>query len=775
MRAGVALASILLALCGLSADALAGGDANRASCENEAASSFKRYLLDCRAYEMVTPPYKNGYPVILHGVRAGEYSGGAPLVTGASLGSFAGGFDQVDSVRGADYAFVREAAGWTTRPLDPSPAEHVVNPLPARREGEAIAVSEGGAAVLMLHTPAESIYGSELYLRSPQGVYSTIGPAVSSAALPSEPVGLANANNHVRFAGASQDLSHVLYYLEPSQNGLRAGATTNLWPGDTTTESTGLPDTGGTPTSLYEYTGTGHEEPALVAVDSEHRLLGQCGVTLGGPVTAEEEGVPEDTGNARDAVSATGQTVFVTVSPQCPGSGNAPPGYGPPAYELYARIDGQRTEAVSEPSPEECQGQCAGVPIGDASFQGASQDGSKVFFLSTQKLLPAASEDNGTHLNSEGGEVADSAVLNGGCQAASAGGGCNLYEYDLSASAGHRLTLVSGGSGGGAFVQGVAAVSDDGSHVYFVARAKLTGANSEGVEPGEGEENLYAFDNGQLTFIATLSEAEADARQWALEGSAPMNVTPDGHVLVFESQAALTRGVEGGSSQIYRYTADEPRSQKPLLDVSAGSEAVGASIPHPHFNGAEVVGAGSHPAVSSSGETVVFTSSAALAPETGGTPGARYIYEWEHGQVGLVSAPRVTAVPPHLLGIDASGADIFFETVGSLVPRDTDTLVDLYDARANGGFTEPASVATCNGGCLAPENPVPKLPDPGTATRAPGDNQPPGLAIKSKPLTRAQKLARALRACHGKPRKRRRFCEAAARRRYGRKPAKRPK
>ncbi len=36
--------------------------------------------------------------------------------------------------------------------------------------------------------------------------------------------------------------------------------------------------------------------------------------------------------------------------------------------------------------------------------------------------------------------------------------------------------------------------------------------------------------------------------------------------------------------------------------------------------------------------------------------------------------------------MDESGANVFFTTRDRLVPKDRDDLVDLYDARENGGF-----------------------------------------------------------------------------------------
>ena len=85
----------------------------------------------------------------------------------------------------------------------------------------------------------------------------------------------------------------------------------------------------------------------------------------------------------------------------------------------------------------------------------------------------------------------------------------NLYEYDVNAPKGEKVTQVSTGSPD-AEVLGVARVSEDGSHVYFVAKGVLTGANHEGHAPAAGGDNLYvyerdeAFPDGRLAFIATL-------------------------------------------------------------------------------------------------------------------------------------------------------------------------------------------------------------------------------------------------------------------------------
>jgi hypothetical protein len=61
-----------------------------------------------------------------------------------------------------------------------------------------------------------------------------------------------------------------------------------------------------------------------------------------------------------------------------------PPGLGGQTEEgifRYARVDGSQTVAVSEPSLS----YCSSSPCANAVFQGASEDGSKAFFTSTQE------------------------------------------------------------------------------------------------------------------------------------------------------------------------------------------------------------------------------------------------------------------------------------------------------------------------------------------------------------------------------------------------------
>ncbi len=50
-----------------------------------------------------------------------------------------------------------------------------------------------------------------------------------------------------------------------------------------------------------------------------------------------------------------------------------------------------------------------------------------------------------------------------------------------------------------------------------------------------------------------------------------------------------------------------------------------------------------------------------------------------------------------LLGASRDGSNAFFATFAALVPQDTDTQPDIYDARIDGGFPAPTAPARCAG------------------------------------------------------------------------------
>lgn len=537
--------------------------------------------------------------------------------------------------------------------------------------------------------------------------------------------------------------------------------TTEDWPFDATT---------GPGETLYEYTGTGNSQPVLVGVTGpagSTDLISTCGTLLG-------RGSIEFT----NALSADGGTVFFTAEECASGSG-ANAGVPVPANAVYARIDRARTVLVSGRSPLGCtSAQCLASPVGAAAYQNASIDGSKVFFTSTQQLTNGASEDNS-------GDTA----LGRGCSKTTGANGCNLYEYDFNAPAGDNLIDVSAGdtSGGGPRVQGVMAVSSDGSHVYFVAKGVLTGAaNSQGQSALDEVDNLYVFERdashpeGHVAFVATLSES--DFREWYAPSSTVANVTPDGRFLVFRSHGALTADDSSttGAAQVFRYDAQTGELTRLSIGENgfndggnAGTAAAEASIVSSFYASLHGGPARADPTMSHDGAYVFFQSPVALTPhaldevqigtmERGQPVYAQNVYEWHASQVYLISDGRDVseergASAVKLLGSDATGANVFFATADQLAVQDTDTELDVYDARiCTSG--EPCVVPSappppCQGeACHGTPGVAPPAPGAATVTFAGPGNLAPAQATVVKPRAKHKTKAKRRKAKRRKSR-----------------------
>ena len=794
----------------LAGSALAAGDVNRGGCPNEANTGFSSALPDCRAYEQVSPAFKNGFgpgtPILL--------GSGASLFT-QTIGPYNGATPDRDCVENS-LEFSRGASAWTTTALTDAPLAELSYEAAICSE---VVVNEQGTSLLVLRPTAGSAYAANLYLHQPSsGAFVEVGPLLPESAVPPTPTGerdLVGEQPVTAFADfyPTPDFSHVLFQL-PARAEPRPGVQSFLWPGDTTESG----DVNASHNSLYEYAGVGNTSPpTLVGLENHGALLSDCATLPGGEIPVGFGG--------RNVISADGSRVFFTASgadnTACKSSTHAPA-----VSALFARVhsgaaqspanaNGQCTVvadactvAISEPGAlapaqpnEECKSttckENTELPSGSAvnpnwrgaQFEGASADGSKVFFTSTQQLTDAASQDPNPTDSAIGSRTGIKE-----CYATTGADGCNLYMYDFDRPEGHGLVALSTGdtSGLGPEVQGIAGLSEDGSHIYFVARGVLTGAQPDeyGAVAEPGEENLYVANttDDQTTFVATL--ARGDSAQWeSSSGIAPGNVTGNGGFFVFTSIRALTPDDTSNAQQVFRYDATNGE----LVRVSVGnsgfnqdgnSATAPAEIARESYP--ELVNEDSHPAISEDGQTVVFGSADALTPaafdnrcaeyKEGQCEYAKNVYEYRAGHVYLIYGGSGTTPATNAGGaVSSSGADIYFTTPDSLVPSDTDTLEDLYDVREDGGGPAFAAPAACQGdACQAVSNPAPAFATPASATPSgEGPLTPPAIASLPKPkpkpksLTRAQKLAKALHTCRQKRKQTRTSCERAARRKYG--------
>jgi hypothetical protein len=727
LRAAVcaSMAVLLGFALALPAGALGAGDATEAFCPNEGLPGFVAGLPDCRAYEMVSPPFKTGQEVQSAWAVSSD---GSRLLT-ISFGVFAGA-ESNDNIGGGDYEFVRSASGWAAASVSP-PASGFPYSF------SAAASSDLSRVLFFVRAAGESVYAEDMYVREPDGSFVEVGPTLPPSLTGGPPAGgYAKAgpfSTKVSYQGASADLSHVLFSLH-SVN----GGGFPVWPGDTTSQTGAHGDVVG---SLYEYVGTANTRPALVGVDGEGRLISDCGTGLG-----SHAGAGAASGDVYNAVSADGGTVFFTAYAQ-----EIEPCSGPVVDELWARVGGFESVPISEPTPVQCEECDTGAVKAPAVFQGASEDGSKVFFLTEQELFAGDS-------------------------------GMNLYEYDFNGKYGAKIVRVSTGSAE-PMVQGVARVSQDGSHVYFVAKGVLSGKNAEGREPVAGGENLYVFERdttypaGHVAFVATL--AEADQGDWSRDDARPVGATPDGRFLVFESVADLTAGDTSSEGQVFEYDALAER----LVRVSTGQAGYASGLANANAHASTIRNQeysgelGFRPTAATSGlavsavgagsqvlSRVTFESVGALTPgaEEASAAGASSVYEYRsvgsiaNGNVYLISqgTNKQNAV---LVGSDMSGGDTFFATADPLLTQDVDTNYDLYDARESGGFPAPMAPAGCEGeGCQGAPSVAPVFGVAGSVGAAAGGNLPPAagpapvVAPKPKPKPKKPKAKRKHRAAKHK-------------------------
>lgn len=458
---------------------------------------------------------------------------------------------------------------------------------------------------------------------------------------------------------------------------------------------------------------TSGSEPKLYAW--EHGALKIAGILPGGTLPASGStsaafpGVGFTWGANRGAVSSDGSKVLFMATPN-----------GASQPQLYVRKDGLTTAWVSQSE--------ASTPVAEPEnvvYKEMSSDGSRVLFATTDQLLDS----------DPGGE------------------GYALYMYTDSPDPEMESNLTFIGRMKGSEASAPAGMSENGERFYF-----FTEADSEFTRGG-----LYVWDEGSIRFVAPTTHPFN-------EGAS--EVSADGRRLAFLYDGSLDGAPVGTGGLQAMYVYDE--SSDKLLCASCpptGQSTASSAAVEPAATKAIVNLVTDYQVrfLSSDGRYVFFsTADPLVARDTNGVEDA-YEYEIQSGRVSLLSTGTGES-GAWLAAADAEGKNVFIATRQRLLGQDTDTLVDLYDVRVEGGFPQPGiAISECVGDECQ-----------GTPSAAPTFNTASGfsglgniVASAEKPSarhkqgsTRAHKLARALRACrhrHGRARKR---CEARARKKY---------
>jgi hypothetical protein len=669
-----ALAAAVVATLGLTAAPVLADDCSNATLRAENNST---QLPDCRAYELVTNPFKEGFqPVPI------AFDDNGRLIY-QSNGNFAN--NGLGRASGNSYFADRSPSGWTTTAASPS------GPLyNAGINSQTRFSSDLHSSLWVMSRPDEPIGVGDFYLGRADGTFTRIGPTIDPATIPPAAPGGTAQPLLVPHVGGSGDLSHVVFVSNFDQA------------------------SGVSPSDLYEYVGTGHDRPRLVDVDNAGQLISSCGIIGNNyqqnPWTLQS--------GQRHAVSADGRVIFFTS--QCP------------APAVYARVNGTTTIKASASqctrAPADPGGACN---AGSApSFEGANAEGTRVFLTTSQQLVngdtdatqdlyecdipagtpapvgqtnpcPDLHEVSGaatganvqgvTRISEDGSRVyfVATGVLasnHGANDAAAVDGDNNLYVWQRNAAhPGGQTTFVgkldpSDGGGGGVWGQDnvgrPAQTTDDGRYLVFASRAPLIDNGPQADTDTAADVYRYDADTGELARLST-----------DVDGTGANDSVRDAHIVPNRYDEALS--------------SDRPRG-----------------------------------AMSDDGGSVVFTTNEGLSPTD--TNGTYDTYLWHDGQVSLISSggPSLDSTLVGRLtimaGVSPSGRDVYFETTAQLTANDVDTQIDMYDARVDGGFDLSSPPPCAGDGCQGGRSAPPPASQPGSSSST-GQDNPPAFSVK--PLT----------------------------------------
>jgi hypothetical protein len=688
---------------GVAAFGLAAGSAAAADCSNAEVRAQQgvgvEALPDCMGLEMVSPPKK--FVQNANDVSVSVDGGRVLFRTRGALGDVP---SQADPFLGDSYVATRGVAGWSV--------EGTVPPVPALNGGWGPDLARSftpdfSSWLVVAGTEDQRSVGlGQAFLGGLGGVFLPLSPFLefADAAFHDR-----SSLSRTQLQGAAADHSRLVFAAGDSRTRYLAS-------------DPDLADAFGEFSNVYvtRRDEGGATSLELLARDGAGTVWGaRCGVRLGGLVSNVAR-----VSNGRDqgAVSyPDGSRLYFSTRPAQVGSDPCNSFFN--MLRIMRRVDGVGGPQVSgllagEPGCVRVSPACD-ASDGDDLYQGASVDGSKVFFTSTRQLTDSDLDVGNSFIPC-------------GSPFMPAAAGCDLYLYDSDRPVGQRLTQVSAGTanpdhptvGSGATVyDGTTAISGDGSRVYFVAQGVLTtDANPSGATAVAGQPNLYLYQRddahpaGQLAFVGTLAASDS-GQLWGGDGTFKNAAYPvpatgkdddgveiggDGRTLLFQSNAALTADdSDGGRLDVYRY--DSVTDQLDRISKAAPGGSDDGAIDVDRVPGATPTGtdfAESYRWVSEDGETVVFKTAEGLAADDANA--VRDSYMWRDGQLYRLpgsqdpTALAVPDAPARQPAVSHDGSVVAFVAVDPLQPQDGDTAIDVYTARVDGGFLHTPDPAGCD-------------------------------------------------------------------------------
>jgi hypothetical protein len=612
--------ALRVVLAGMAVGVLSAGSASLAVAEDTCANAAERAdsnstaLPDCRAYEMVSPSYKEGFPV--QDISGLSDDG---IVSYRSGGNFAG--NARGSVLLMNYLATRSSAGWIT--TAPGPPEAIYN---SDVLGPQEAESDDLRSSLWLGSrravPGET-FG--YWLRGPDGGFTRVGDADTMAARPRPLTRL-----------TSPDLSHVVF--NHALSGL--AEFTALWeyvgtgndgpPRQVSVDNFGEPTPGDTCPNAMSDDGRVIVYTAGCFVSADRvwaRVAGSASVAVSGSECTRSSGEPGGAcngyvpatyaGSARD-----GSRVFFTTSQQLVN------GDTDTRNDLYAC---DIPAGVPVPAPVGAANACASLTqvsgtASDArveSVVAVSDDGSRVFFVAQgvladnlgvgdvraatpSDLCPPSCSDPQPHnmyvwerdeahpagqtrfvarlptndlmppqqpslpqLTPDGRYLLF--MTNDGVVPGDTDGAKDVYRYDANSGVMLRVsTSVAGGGGNdsasAASIGELSSISSDGSTVIFDTAEALAQDDTNGVK------DVYSWRNGQVSLIS-------------VGGGTAIGITPSGRDMFFLNQGSVLPADGDVIADIYDARVGGGFKQAPAPSMCAGEQCQGPRSQPPGLAG----------------------------------------------------------------------------------------------------------------------------------------------------------------------------------------------
>jgi len=305
-----------------------------------------------------------------------------------------------------------------------------------------------------------------------------------------------------------------------------------------------------------------------------------------------------------------------------------------------------------------------------ATLLGATRDGRYAFFTCNTPLTPDVQEGVNQYQD-------------------------NLYRYDLAtnslenlgADAEVRAPSAEGSSA--TIVMGSFGIGEDGNTIYFNGRAR-----------GMVSTAFMVWHSGETHVIETENLIPGMER-----------VSPNGRYFAFNAE---DRGLSG---PIHLY--DSATNQVTCVSCLPNGDPANGRMPEQ----GELFISNHRPRVVADDGTVYFDTTAQLVPRD--VNGTSDVYSYRAGGSTLVS-PGDAPFEAVLADVSEGGRDIFFTTEQSLVGRDRDQAVDIYDARIDGGFAaqNAPGAQECVRQCKEPPGVFSGAPPAGSESlRGPGEKK----------------------------------------------------